>query len=399
MGHIAMKTKLWQTDGALHPLVESYTVGADYIHDQQLLGYDIQATKAHVAMLAAVKLITAKECKQLVAALDDLHGLWQKGRFTVTHEHEDGHTAIELYLTETLGAVGKKVHTGRSRNDQALVMMRLYMKDNLMQVSQLLNEVSAAYKAAALAAGNTPMPGYTHTQKAMPTTVAMWLDSFACGFDDAQQLIGSTASILDQNPLGSAAGFGVSLPLNRDMTTQLLGFEKTQQNPMYCGLSRGFFELLAVQSLQATMLLAGKFAQDMLLFTSQEFNFFSLPQQYTTGSSIMPHKRNYDVFEIMRGRAHGFMMHTAQLQTVAGGVGSGYHRDLQLTKQTTLAAFDSTKQTLEVLKLVVPAMTSNTSQLQAAMTDELRSVEQINLLVTQGVPFRDAYRQVKKTLL
>lgn len=395
-----MKTKLWQTGsgGTLHPLVEMYTVGDDYKFDQQLLGYDIKASQAHVAMLASVGLLTKSELKQLIKTLEGLYEEWFSGTFKVLPAHEDGHTAIELYLTDKLGTIGKKVHAGRSRNDQALVMLRLYLKDNLQQVASLVLELVNAYDGAAKKAGNTPMPGYTHSQKAMPTTVAIWLDSFGSAFEDSQGLINAVLDLIDQNPLGSAAGFGVSLPIDREFTTKQLEFQKTQSNPMYCGLSRGLFELQAVQALNPIMILAGKFAQDMLLFTAQEFNFFSLPENLTTGSSIMPHKCNYDIFEIMRGQSHAFGGFSQQLQSIASGNGSGYNRDLQLTKGITLTAFEVAKDTLSVLALAVSQLKINDKVLAKAMTEEMSSVTRINKLVKQGMPFREAYQKVKSAM-
>ena len=395
-----MTTKLWQAgaNSSLHSVVEAYTVDDDYKLDQELLGYDIQASKAHVLMLKSIDILTSKEAGQLVNALDALHQKWSKGEFVVQKEQEDGHTAIEAYLTEQLGETGKKIHTARSRNDQALVMMRLYLKANLQQVSEASKQLLAVFKEAANKAGKTPMPGYTHMQKAMPTTVASWLTAYADGFADAKQLVDSTLHIIDQNPLGSAAGYGISLPIDREHTTKALNFKKTQDNPLYCGLSRGLFELLAVQALNPIMLLAGKFAQDMMLFTTQEFDFFSLPDSFTTGSSIMPHKHNYDLFEVMRGHAHVFGLYAQQLQAISGGVGSGYHRDLQLTKGITLNAFSTVQATLEMLSLAVSNLVLNKSKLTESITPEMLSVVEINKLVEQGVPFRDAYTKVKNEL-
>lgn len=395
-----MKSKLWQSPATatLHPLIEQYTVGNDQQLDQQLLGYDITATKAHAHMLESIGIFSAAEYKKIAAALDTLYNEWQNGTFVITSEHEDGHTAIELYLTEKLGPIGKKVHTGRSRNDQALVMMRLYLKDQLSRVQTSLASVVSAYDTVIAAHKSQPMPGYTHTQKAMPSTVGMWLGSYRDAFKDLEDFVAASAKAIDQNPLGSAAGFGVTLALDRAMTTRELGFKKVQKNPMYCGISRGIFELIAVQSLTPIMTYAGKFATDMLLFTSQEFNFFSLPVSMTTGSSIMPHKRNYDVFEIMRATAHAFPAHAFQLQSIAAGAGSGYHRDLQLTKGVTLTAFHECIDTLSALALTVSHLSIHNKQLDAAMTDELYTVAAINKLVEQGVPFRDAYTQIKSQL-
>ncbi len=394
-----MTNKLWQaSQGGLHPLVEQYTAGDDIIYDQQLLGYDITASMAHAKMLESVGLLTSEELQELLKGLTELQKLWEAGSFQITQDQEDGHTAIEQYLTEQLGEVGKKIHAGRSRNDQALVMMRLYLKDSLEQLSASVANTAATYLTAAEKYGDVPMPGYTHLQKAMPTWVSTWLGSFADGFGDVQPLIDVTKDIIDQNPLGSAAGFGVSLPIDRQHTTDTLGFAKVQANPMYCGLSRGLFELMVVQALAPAMVLAGKFAQDMLVFTTQEFNFFSLPDDLTTGSSIMPHKHNYDLFEIMRGQANAYGGYSQQLQSVINGTGSGYNRDLQLTKATTLNAIKVAKDTLEVLSLAVSQLRVNEDVLAAAMTGELNTVDQANKLVQQGMSFRDAYNQVKQGL-
>ncbi len=392
--------KLWQGSGSgkLHPLIEAYTVGEDYLSDQQLLGYDIQASKAHGSMLQSIGVLDAGELDKLLASLDELQKEWEQGRFKIEQHQEDGHTAIEQYLTDKLGDIGKKLHTGRSRNDQSLVMTRLYMKENLKTIQTLVDNLSAAYAKTAQSAGTTPMPGYTHLQKAMPTTVAIWLDSFAAAFTDMKYPLQAAQTVIDQNPLGSAAGFGVSLGIDREHTTKTLGFGKVQENTMYCGLSRGLFEAIAVQSLSPLMVLAGKFAQDMLMFTTEEFGFFSLPDTFTTGSSIMPHKHNYDLFEIMRGEAHAFGSYVHQLESVSGAIGSGYQRDLQLTKGVTLHAFGVARSTLGVLCLAVDNLQINKDKLKASITSEMLSVSEINKLVEQGMPFRDAYNQIKLEL-
>lgn len=393
-------SKLWQTTATtnLHPLIEAYTVGQDYLYDQQLIGYDIAASKAHAAMLAQIKILSPSELADLTAALDQLHTQWEKGDFTIRRDQEDGHTAIEEHLVETLGATGKKIHTGRSRNDQAMVMMRLYLKAKLSEVSATIDKLATSYQKQAQKLADQPMPGYTHMQKAMPTTVGVWLGSYSEALLDMKQLVDATAELLDQNPLGSAAGFGSALNIDRQFTTDKLGFSKIQHNPMYCGLSRGIFELMAVQALTPVMTLAGKFSQDMLLFTTQEFNFFRLPKQFTTGSSIMPHKQNYDVFEIMRGHAHAFSNFGQQLQVISCGNGSGYNRDLQLTKGITLEAFALVLDTLKTWDACVQELTANKDILSAAMTEELLTVAEIDKLVQSGMPFRDAYIQVKQGL-
>ncbi len=392
--------KLWQASGKakLHPLVEAYTVSDDYLSDQQLLGYDIMASKAHAQMLQSIGVLSSGELAKITVTMDELREAWERGNFVIKQQQEDGHTAIEQYVVEQLGDIGKKLHTGRSRNDQALVMIRLYLKDSLSRALELNAQLAHAFNLTADKAGTTVMPGYTHMQKAMPTTVAIWLTSFADGFYDLQGLLTATREIIDQNPLGSAAGFGVSLGIDREHTTNSLGFKRTQSNTMYCGLSRGLFELLSVQALSPLMVLSGKFAQDMLLFTTEEFGFFSLSDSFTTGSSIMPHKHNYDLFEVMRGNAHAFGSYVPQLQSISGSIGSGYQRDLQLPKAITLHAISTALETLEVLAAAVLSLQINKDKLTASITPEMLSVSKINKLVEQGMPFRDAYNQVKLEL-
>lgn len=395
-----MKNKLWQTDASekLNPQVEAYTVGNDYEVDQRLLGYDIQASKAHASMLLSAGILKKTEEKKMAAALDKLHKDWSGGFFSIQPGQEDAHTAIESYLVAKLGTLGKKIHTARSRNDQSLVMMRLFLINSLKKTEDSVIALAKTFEHASVKAGKTPMPGYTHGQKAMPTKVSTWLKSYADALLDMQKLISATLEVIDQNPLGSAAGFGVDLKIDRSYTTKALKFKKIQQNPMYCGLSRGLFELLFVQALNPLMALVGKFAQDMLLFTTQEFGFFSLPKSFTTGSSIMPHKHNYDLFEVMRAKAIIFSSYAQTIYQIFCSAGSGYHRDLQLTKQITLNAFDTLEETLMVADLAVKNLQIHHKKLNESMTPEMMSVSEVNNLVKQGVPFRDAYVQVKKKL-
>ena len=250
------KKKLWQTsDGGLHPLVEKFTVGDDHIFDQQLLPYDIEASVAHAKMLCDIGVLSKDELEQAKSGLDEILKLWKSGDFVVRQDQEDGHTAIEQFLTEKYGEVGKKIHTGRSRNDQSLVMIRLFMKDGLTQIEKLSSELATGLEKKTRDTKDIPMPGYTHMQKAMPATVGMWLDSYLAAVKDLAILFDSTKKMIDQNPLGSASGFGIgNFPLDRESTTQSLGFGKTQENPMYCGFSRGYFENIVLQALSGLMI-------------------------------------------------------------------------------------------------------------------------------------------------
>lgn len=391
--------KLWQTEVKLNPLVEKYTIGEDHLLDQQLIGYDIQASRAHATMLQQVGVLSVSELQTLDNALANLHTMWQNGQFTIAPTQEDGHTAIEQYLVETCGDLGKKIHTARSRNDQALVMMRVFEREMLAKICQSLEDLVNVFNKTSAEFSQQEMPGYTHMQKAMPTTLGVWLGSFADGFSDSQPIISAVAKLIDQNPLGSASGFGIAnFPIPKSVTTQKLNFSKTQQNPMYCGLSRGLFESAILNTLSMPMLLASRFASDMLLFTTDEFDFLSLPQEFTTGSSIMPNKQNYDLFEIMRANWPVFASYQLQTQNIIGGLPSGYSRDLQLTKKPIIKGLELALDTLELLKIIVPQLKINKQKLDQAMSPDLFATEQVYDLVKSGQTFRDAYLQIKKTI-
>lgn len=393
------KKKLWQAGGAtLNPLVEAYTVGDDFMTDRLLIPYDVRASIAHAEMLARMKVITQKELVAVKKGLKEIEILVKKGEFTVTREQEDAHTAIEQYLTEQCGEVGKKIHTGRSRNDQSLVMIRLFMKERLSAIINLTEQTIKAFRSRAKST-SAPMPGYTHQQKAMPTTVARWLESFADALADAKKLLEATMVFADQNPLGSASGFGIrNFPLDRAYTTKALGFARTQENPQYCGLSRGYFEHVTLSSLDNLMFVSEKFATDLMYFTMQEFKFFSLPASFTTGSSIMPQKRNYDVFEIMRGNAKVFRAHQRQIRDIIGASGSGYHRDLQLTKKPFVEGVLLVEATLTLLVELMQHLEIHEEALTKAMTSDLFVTEEVYELVRKGESFRDAYRKVKEKI-
>jgi len=388
--------KLWQVDNGLHPLVEAYTVGQDYLFDQQLVPYDVQATRAHAAMLADMKVLSSAELQQIEKILDELLEEWSKGAFTIVQAQEDCHTAIEQYLVASLGDLGKKIHTGRSRNDQVLVMLRLYEKTMLAKLDQALQIVSSTFMSMAKQHASMPMPGYTHMQRAMPTTVDTWLSAFADGFADSRLVVSAASKLIDQNPLGSASGFGIrNFPLKRQVTTTALGFAKTQENPMYCGLSRGMFEVEVLNALTMPMILASRFASDILLFSTSEFDFVRLPKAYTTGSSIMPNKQNYDLFEIMRANVRVFSVYQQEVQQIVSGLYSGYSRDLQLTKPPLVQGLQLAKTTLTLLAEVVPQLLMQPKALHAAMSPDLLATERVYKLVQQGTSFRDAYHIVK----
>mmetsp|Transcript_2877 Transcript_2877/g.6886 ORF Transcript_2877/g.6886 Transcript_2877/m.6886 type:complete len:414 (+) Transcript_2877:33-1274(+) len=391
--------KLWQgAGGGLHPLVEAYTVGEDYRFDgEYLLPYDLKASEAHACMLQKIGVLSAEELITLKKALKEIGDLWKKGDFKVTRSQEDGHTAIEQYITEKYGEVGKKIHTGRSRNDQSMTMIRLYSLERVREVQELASSLAAAAEARMSELRDIPMPGYTHMQRAMPTTVGTWLGSFAAGWKDSARFLEGAIGVLDQNPLGSAAGFGINgLQLDREETSKLMGFARTQTNPMYCGLSRGMFENVALQAMSLPMVLSSRFATDMMMFTQQETQFLALPDSFVTGSSIMPQKKNYDLFEIMRANGKVFGSLQMQIQETIVGLGSGYHRDLQCTKKAFIEACDLCISTLRLLKEALPALVVREEKLRGAMTEDLYVTDEVYKLVAAGKPFREAYGEAKE---
>src|SRR3989338_2078016 len=315
--------KLWDEKGAtgtsskINQIVEDYTVGVDYLLDLELLPYDIAGTMAHAKMLHKIKILEKKELDTLIAGLKKILTLYKKGEFKIDKSQEDSATAIEAYLTENYGEVGKKVHTGRSRNDQCLTMKRLYSKEKLSQIKREVGSLIQALDGQIKKQGKIKMPGYTHMQRAMPSTVGMWLGSFRDSLKDDLILLEAVVKVIDQNPLGSAAGYGENiLGLDRKFTTTELGFSRVQENPMYCAFSRGKFENIILQSVSNVIFDIGKLASDLLLFTTKEFDFFTLPDSFKTGSSLMPQKKNYDVLEIVRGNLAVFNGYRDQIEDI-----------------------------------------------------------------------------------
>lgn len=394
----AKRTKLWQVGDGPHPLVEAYTVGDDFrIDGQYMIPFDVQASTAHAEMLCSIGVLTEPELEQAKKGLAEVEAEWRLGRFEVSCQQEDCHTAIEQFLTTKYGDVGKKIHTGRSRNDQSLTMLRLYMKSRLQEFAELAVSVANKFAEQAKLHHDVPMPGYTHMQKAMPTTVGVWLGSFSHALQDSDRITKGTRDLVNQNPLGSAAGFGINhLVLDRQKTTELMNFDRLQENVMYCGFSRGYFEMISLQAMNLPMVIASRFATDMMMFTQQETAFFSLPDQFVTGSSIMPQKKNYDLFEIMRANGKVFESLQSQVQSTIVGLGSGYHRDLQLTKKAFVEAAELAMQTLRLLEACIPELQVHQERLHAAMTKELFVTDDVYKRVAAGELFRDAYLDVKK---
>lgn len=392
--------KLWQKNTTnIYNSVELFETKDDVLLDQKLLRYDVLGSIAHAKMLHKIGIITLAELTKLLAGLDEILKLDELGKFKLEHGEEDIHTKIENYLTDKYGDVGKKIHTARSRNDQVLTALRLYSKHELSQIRKDIEASIESFHQFAKTYGTLPMPGYTHMQKAMPSTVAVWAESFAAGLQDDLALVKSATALNDQSPLGSAAGFGVSIAVDKHYTAKLLGFEKVQENPLYCQNSRGKIEAAIVASLISVLQTVNKFATDILLFTTAEFNYFIPSDHITTGSSIMPQKKNLDLAELLRSKVHVVLGYYTQLISISSNLISGYNRDLQDTKKPFMESFEITQGCLQMIKIILENIQPNEEVLKAAMTEELYATDKALQLVLQGENFRDAYRKVGKELL
>ncbi len=391
--------KLWDKKGGAktNEAVENYTVGVDYLLDLKLLPYDVKGTIAHAKMLHKIKILTAKELDVLLGGLNKILALWKMGKFKIDKSQEDGHTAIETYLTENYGEVGKKVHTGRSRNDQSLTMTRLFSKEKLLEIKKETESLIEGLKQQIKKQGKLKMPGYTHMQRAMPSSVGMWLGSYHDSLEDDLILLDAILKIIDQNPLGSAAGYGENiLGLDRKFTTQELNFGKVQKNPMYCAFSRGKFENIILQGISSVMFDIGKISSDLLLFTTKEFNFFTLPDSFKTGSSIMPQKKNYDVLELIRGNIAIFNGYQHQIENVTKNLPLGYNRDFQLTKEPYIKGLKLALETIQIAILVIKNLEARKISLENACSAELYATDEALRLVKAGKSFREAYQEVKE---
>ena len=391
--------KLWEKGMVVDKEVEAFTVGNDYLLDQRLVEFDCTASIAHSKMLGKIGVLTKSELAQLEKGLNEIITLNKSGKFNISKEDEDCHTAIENYLTEKYGEVGKKIHTARSRNDQVLTALRLYEKHELQQVKKLVVEFQNALQIVIKKQGNVKMPGYTHMQRAMPTTVATWLGSFQDALNDDLQLLDVTFTLVDASPLGTAAGFGVPvLEIDRSFTAKELKFAKLVKNPIYAQLSRGKVESSFMHCLTQVMLTLNKLATDLMLFSTAEFSLVSLPENMCTGSSIMPQKKKPDVLELIRGKYHVVLGEEFKVKSIIANLPSGYNRDLQLTKEPLFTSIDTTEQCLKIMSRLVSRVKINEENCAKSLTREMYATEEAYKLVKKGVPFREAYRQVAQSL-
>lgn len=386
--------KLWQKDTSVNQRIENFTVGRDRELDLLLAAYDIQGSLAHIAMLAEIGLLERNEYEALARELKKLHREVQEGRFTIQEGVEDVHSQVEFLLTERLGDMGKKIHSGRSRNDQVLVDLRLFFRAEIQEIAHLTQALFEELMTLSDRHKDVLMPGYTHLQVAMVSSFGLWFGAYAESLVEDLRLLESTYRSINQNPLGSAAGYGSSFPLKRKMTTELLGFDDLSYNVVHAQMGRGKSELFlsfALASLGSTL---GKLAMDVCLFINQNFGFISFPEELTTGSSIMPHKKNPDVFELIRGRCNQLQSLPAQISQMTGNLPSGYHRDFQLLKEVIFPATNQLKDCLEIATFALSQIEVKTGILDDPKYLYLFSVEEVNKEVLRGLPFRDAYRKI-----
>lgn len=387
--------KLWHQNQPRDPWLESFLAADDHNLDQRLIAYDCQGSLAHARMLSRINILTAEELAQIEKGLHEIEQLAADGRFPITPEDEDCHTAIENYLIKVCGSAGRKIHTGRSRNDQVLTALRLFEKDQLRQLAGRVELFGESLGLAIERFGTISLPGYTHMQRAMPTTVAIWLGSFVAAAEDDLVLLGAIRRIIDQSPLGTAAGFGVPvLRIDRESTARELGFERVQENPLYAQLSRGKFEALILSVCSQIMLGLNRLASDLLQYSTREFGFVQLPERLCTGSSLMPQKRNPDILELVRGRYHVVVGEEMKIRNLTASLMSGYNRDVQLTKGPLFAGLDATLDSLKAVSMVLAEMGVDKEACGRALTGELYATERAHLMVSRGVPFREAHKAV-----
>jgi len=390
--------KLWQKGAAAHEKVDSFTVGKDREYDLVLAQYDCEASMAHAKMLGTIGLISPEEVDQLCSVLKTLKADAEKGSFTIETEFEDMHSKIEHILTQQLGDLGKKIHTARSRNDQVLVAMHLYLKQELTEIKSQVIALFDLLLELAEKHQNDLIPGYTHLQVAMPSSIGMWLSAYAESLIDDLYFWEAAFKISDQNPLGSAAGYGSAFPIDRELTTELMAFQQLKVNAVAAQMSRGKLEKSTAMALSSIGSSLAKMSMDVCLYMGQDFDFISFPAELTTGSSIMPHKKNPDLFELVRGKCNVLQALPNQLALLTSNLPSGYHRELQLAKGPIIDAVQELKACLDILLFSLPKMQVSQNSTDQKKYDYLFSVDTLNAEVLAGKPFRDAYRELGETI-
>lgn len=374
--------------------IEKFTIGKDREMDLYLAKYDVLGSMAHITMLESIGLLKADELKALLAELKSIYAQADKGKFVIEDGVEDVHSQVEMILTRKLGDIGKKIHSGRSRNDQVLVDLKLFIRDQIKDIAALVKNLFDELITQSNKYKDVLMPGYTHLQVAMPSSFGLWFGAYAEGLVDDMQYLLAAWKITNRNPLGSAAGYGSSFPLNRQMTTDLLGFDSMDYNVVYAQMGRGKTERNVAFSMASIAGTLAKLAYDACMFNSQNFNFVKLPADCTTGSSIMPHKKNPDVFELTRAKCNKLQALPVTVTMIMNNLPVGYFRDLQIIKEAFLPAFDELKDCLQMAAYIINKMKVNEHILDNSIYDPMFSVEEVNRLAKEGMPFRDAYKKV-----
>ncbi|PKQ64069.1 argininosuccinate lyase [Labilibaculum manganireducens] len=386
--------KLWDKGVKVDKKIEQFTVGMDRELDLQLAAFDVLGSLAHIEMLESIGLLEKTELKLIQEELRKIYSSIKNNDFVIDDGTEDVHSQIEYQLTLALGDIGKKIHSGRSRNDQVLLDLKLFTRNKLEEIVRegrlLFDELIAKSNENK----DVLIPGYTHLQVAMPSSFGLWFGAYAESLTDDMMVLQAAYKVVNQNPLGSGAGYGSSFPLNRQMTTDLLGFRDLSYNVVYAQMGRGKMEFTVLSALASMAMTIGKLAMDACLYNSQNFNFLSFPDELTTGSSIMPHKKNPDVFELIRAHANALQMLPAQIQAVTSNLPSGYHRDYQLTKEFFMPAFDKMIACLEMTRIMLSEVKINKEVLKDERYKYMFTVEEVNQMVLNGVPFRDAYKKI-----
>ena len=389
-----MAQKLWEKNVQVDKEVETFTVGKDREMDLYLAKYDVLGSMAHITMLESIGLLAKEELTVLLAELKNIYAVADRGEFVIEEGVEDVHSQVELMLTRRLGDIGKKIHSGRSRNDQVLLDLKLYTRAQIRELVELTNGLFEVLISQSNRYKEVLMPGYTHLQIAMPSSFGLWFGAYAESLADDLQMMQAAYKVCNRNPLGSAAGYGSSFPLNRQMTTDLLGFDSMDYNVVYAQMGRGKMERTVAFAMAGIAATLSKLAFDACMFNSQNFGFIKLPDQFTTGSSIMPHKKNPDEFELTRAKCNKIQGLPQQITLICNNLPSGYFRDLQIIKEVFLPAFDELKDCIRMVTHMMREVKVNDHILEDDKYALLFSVEEVNRLVLEGVPFRDAYKQV-----
>ena len=385
---------LWSKGADATRTVEDFTVGNDRVLDLRLAKYDVQGSKAHIRMLESIGLLTSEELEALTAGLDEIAAEIEAGSFVLEDDIEDIHSQVEMNLTRKLGDIGKKIHSGRSRNDQVLVDIKLFLKDEVLKFRQEVLDLFSLLQNLSEKHKDVLLPGYTHGQIAMPSSFGMWFGAYAEALSEDMYMLRGAYKVVDQNPLGSAAGYGSSFPLDRQMTTDLLGFGSIDYNSVAAQLSRGRAERAVASAMGSIALTLNKFASDCCMYMCPNYGFISFPAEFTTGSSIMPHKKNPDVWEIIRGNCNRIMSTENEISLLCSNMPHGYHRDFQLLKDILFPALEMMHKCLYMTGYMLENIKVNKNILDSPLYDYLFTVEEVNRRVLSGTPFRDAYKAV-----